>query len=90
MAVLPADARAAVTQDSGLTSRSSCMCVQRRNTTKSSREKQNREEEKLVTVAGPKGDTEWERTIDYINFGEQLWVAGGWGLQSVCAAPAEG
>ena len=35
-----------------------------------------------MTVAGPKGDTEWERTIDYINFGEQCWAAGGvWGLQ---------
>ena len=37
-----------------------------------------------MTVAGPKGDTEWERTIDYINFGEQCWAAAGvWGLQ-VC------
>ena len=76
MTLLPADAHAAANYESGTGSCSSCMCVQRRNTTKSSREKQNREEEKLVTVAGPKGDTEWERTIDYINFGEQLWAGG--------------
>ena len=36
-----------------------------------------------MTVAGPKGDTEWERTIDYINFGEHLRTAGVWRLQ-VC------
>ena len=23
----------------------------------------------MLTVAGPKGDTEWERTLDYVNFG---------------------
>ena len=64
-------------------------CVQRRNTTKSSREKQNREEEKLVTVAGPKGDTEWERTIDYINFGEQCLGGAVSEAARMCAALAE-
>lgn len=64
-------------------------CVQRRNTTKSSREKQNREEEKLVTVAGPKGDTEWERTIDYINFGEQCLGGPVSEAARMCAALAE-
>ena len=76
MEMLPADACAAAIHSPGITPCSSSMCVQRRNTTKSSRENQNREEEKLVTVAGPKGDTEWERTIDYINFGEPLWLGG--------------
>ncbi len=43
--------------------------MQRRNNSRAQREKDNREAESMLTVAGPKGDTEWERTVDYVNFG---------------------
>ena len=43
--------------------------LQRRTTSRSQREKDNREAESMLTVAGPKGDTEWERVLDYVNFG---------------------
>ena len=43
--------------------------LQKRNNRRSQREKDNREAESMLTVAGPKGDTEWERTLDYVNFG---------------------
>ena len=42
---------------------------QRRNSSRAQREKDNREAESMLTVAGPKGDTEWERALDYVNFG---------------------
>ena len=43
--------------------------LQRRSASRSQREKDNREAESMLTVAGPKGDTEWERALDYVNFG---------------------
>ena len=43
--------------------------LQRRNNSRAQREKDNREAESMLTVAGPKGDTEWERALDYVNFG---------------------
>ncbi|KAL3155130.1 hypothetical protein ABBQ38_011187 [Trebouxia sp. C0009 RCD-2024] len=42
---------------------------ERRSASRSQREKDNREAESMLTVAGPKGDTEWERALDYVNFG---------------------
>ncbi|DBA96359.1 TPA: hypothetical protein ACH3X3_002534 [Trebouxia sp. C0006] len=42
---------------------------EKRNNSRAQREKDNREAESMLTVAGPKGDTEWERTVDYVNFG---------------------
>lgn len=42
--------------------------VQKRSGVRASREKENREAESQFTVAGPKGDTEWERAVDYVNF----------------------
>lgn len=49
--------------------RISLSVLQRRNASRSQREKDNREAESMLTVAGPKGDTEWERALDYVNFG---------------------
>lgn len=43
--------------------------MQRRSASRAQREKDNREAESMLTVAGPKGDTEWERALDYVNFG---------------------
>ena len=45
--------------------------MQRRNAQKQQRQKTNREAEKEITISGPKGDSEWERAMDYINFGFQ-------------------
>lgn len=42
---------------------------EKRSSSRAQREKDNREAESMLTVAGPKGDTEWERTLDYVNFG---------------------
>ena len=43
--------------------------AQKRSGVRAQREKENREAESQFTVAGPKGDTEWERAVDYVNFG---------------------
>ncbi|BDA47074.1 probable protein XRP2 at N-terminal half [Coccomyxa sp. Obi] len=42
---------------------------QKRNSVKGKRVQENRSAEKQVTVAGPEGDTTWEKTISLINFG---------------------
>ncbi len=43
--------------------------AQKRNTTKGQRSKENRTAESGAAVAGPEGDTEWEKAISLINFG---------------------
>ena len=43
--------------------------AQKRNTVKGQRSKENRTAEKGAAVAGPEGDTEWEKAISLINFG---------------------
>lgn len=43
--------------------------MQKRSATRAQREKENRDAESQFTVAGPKGETEWERAVDYVNFG---------------------
>lgn len=43
--------------------------LQKRNTTKGQRSKENRTAEAGAAVAGPEGDTEWEKAISLINFG---------------------
>ncbi|KAK9807838.1 hypothetical protein WJX72_010736 [[Myrmecia] bisecta] len=42
---------------------------QRRGVQKEQRTKDNRSAEKVMAVKGPEGDSEWERTINLINFG---------------------
>ena len=43
--------------------------LQKRNAVKGKRTQENRTAEKQITVDGPQGDTEWEKTISLINFG---------------------
>lgn len=45
-------------------------CVQKRNTTKGQRSKENRQSaDRMFGGTGPEGDTEWEKAISLINFG---------------------